>query len=45
MIEEDNLSLTEIETSETDTKHKIIKEIGELKEGLKELKAVDIAKI
>lgn len=45
MIEEDNLSLSEIETSETETKQKILKEIIDLKEGLKELKAVEISKI
>lgn len=45
MIEEDNLGLSEIETSETETKQKILKEITDLKEGLKELKAVEISKI
>ena len=45
MLEDDLQGMQEVETSETETKAKIIREMSVIREGLCELKNSDIAKI
>jgi hypothetical protein len=45
MLEDDLQGMQEVETSESETKAKIIREVDGIKEGLGELKSADIARI